>query len=162
MIFALLGDIVIGNAVWTGPNRAQETRKATLVEHKVARGKPVVQDHGDELDHKSLDFFFDETFCEPLDELSRLQGAFAARDPLAYVTGDGAFEGVRYLIEEFSVDTLKTTPNGRPVRIKVQAKLKEIPAPNPLDVFSAIASASAVGLSTLATLAVNVNVRRLG
>jgi phage protein U len=162
MAFALLGNIVIGNGVWTGPNRAQESRKATLVEHKVSRGKPVVQDHGDELDSKVLEFFFDETFCEPLDELSKLEGAFHAREPLAYVGGDGAFAGVRYIIEEFSVDTLKTTPNGRVVRLKVSAKLKEVPSPSPLDVFTAIAAASATGLSSLASLAVNVRVGRTG
>ena len=159
MAFALLGDIVIGGGVWTGPNRAQESRKASLVEHKVSRGKPVVQDMGDELDSKSLEFFFDETFCEPLDELSKLEGAFASRSPLAYVSGDGAFSGVSYIIEEFSVDTLKTTPNGRPVRLKIAVKMKEIPAPSPLDVFSAIAAASATGLSSLASLSVEVSVQ---
>jgi Phage P2 GpU len=162
MIFALLGDIRIGDAVWTGPNRAQEVRKATLVEHKVSRGKPVVQDMGDELDCKTLEFFFDETFCEPLDELSKLEAAFAGRSPLAYVGGDGAFTGVRWLMEDFSVDTLKTTPNGRAVRLKIQTKLKEVPSPSGLDVFSAIAAASAIGLSPLAALLVGVNIRLRG
>jgi len=158
MTFALLGDIRIGDAAWTGPTRLQEARKATLVEHKVARGKPVLQDMGDELDGKTMEFFFDETFCEPMDEADKLAAAFAAREPLAYVGGDGAFAGVRFLVEDYGVDTLKTTPRGRPVRMRVQAKLKECPAANPLDVFSAIAAGAAVGLSPLASLSVEVSV----
>ncbi len=149
MIFALLGDIRIGDAVWTGPTAAKEARKATLVEHKVARGKPPVQDMGDELDTKSLEFFFDETFCDPETELSRLQQAFSARMPLTYVSGDGAFNGVRWLMEELDVTTEKTTPYGRPVRLKVTAKMKEIPALSPLTFFAQIARAAASAISAI-------------
>ncbi|MBK9083229.1 MAG: phage tail protein [Rhizobiales bacterium] len=146
MIFALLGDILIGDAVWTGPNAAKESRKATLVEHKVARGKPPVQDMGDELDGKTLEFFFDETFCDPVAELSKLQAAFADRAPLAYVAGDGSFEGVRWMVESLDVETLKSTPLGRPVRMKVSTRLKETPADSPLTFFAALARAGASAL----------------
>ena len=149
MIFALLGDIRIGDAVWTGPTGAKETRKATLVEHKVARGKPPVQDMGDDLDTKTLEFFFDETFCDPETELATLQGAFASRVPLSYVAGDGSFQGVRYLAEELDVATLKTTQYGRPVRMKISCKLKEIPAASPLTFFAQIASAAASALTSI-------------
>jgi phage protein U len=158
MIYALFGDIRIGDAVWTGPVSASETRKAALVLHKVSRGKMPVQDHGDDNDHKELGFFFDETFCEPQAELGKLQAAFAGREALPLVSGDGAFDGVRWLIEDMSVETLKTTPAGRPVRIKVKLKLVEAPNPSPRDVFAAIALASAVGLSPLASLSVEVQV----
>lgn len=146
MIYALLGDIVIGDAVWTGPTAARETRKAALAELKVARGKPPLQDMGDENDAKTMEFFFDETFCDPGVEQARLEAAFADRAPLPLVTGDGAFEGVRWLIEEFDVATLKTTPAGRPVRLKISVKLKECPADSPLTFFTQLARASAAAL----------------
>lgn len=149
MIFALFGEIVLGDAVWTGPTGAKETRKAALVEHKVARGKPPIQDMGDDNDVKTLDFFFDETFCDAEVELSKLQAAFEARSPLPLVAGDGSFDGVRWLIEDYSVDTLKTTPFGRPVRMKVSAKLRECPAESPLTFFAQIARAGAAALGAL-------------
>jgi phage protein U len=149
MIFALLGDIRIGDAVWTGPDSADEERKAALVEHKVARGKPPVQDMGDDNDTKTLTFFFDETFCEPEAELSLLTTAFEIRQPLAYVGGDGSFRGVRWLVEQLKVKTLKTTLAGRPVRMKVTLKMLECPAPSPLTFFSQIARAAATGLAAI-------------
>lgn len=158
MIFAMLGDVRIGDAAWTGPNASKEGKKATLVEHKVARGKPPVQDMGDENDTKSLDFFFDETFCDAEAELSKLMAAFADRVPLTYVAGDGSFNGVRWLIEDLDVQTLKTTPYGRPVRMKVTAKLQEIPADSPLTFFAQIARAAASAISAIASG--NVGARR--
>ena len=149
MLFALLGEIVIGDAVWTGPTAARETRKAALAELKVARGKPPIQDMGDDNDVKTLDFFFDETFCDPDVELSRLSAAFDMRAPLPLVAGDGSFNGVRWLIEEYSVDTLKTTPFGRPVRMKVSAKLRECPAASPLTFFAQLARVGAAALGAV-------------
>lgn len=156
MIHAYLGDIRIGDAVWTGPTAATESRKATLVEHKVARGKPPIQDMGDENDTKTLKFLFDETFCDPGAELGKLQGVFAARSPLAYVAGDGSFNGVRWLIEDLGVTTLKTTPYGRPVRIEVEAKLKECPGLSPLSFFMAAARMAASAIASSANINVSV------
>ncbi|QCI65626.1 phage tail protein [Phreatobacter stygius] len=160
MIFALLGDIRIGNAVWTGPTSAKETSKATLPEHKVARGKPVVQDMGDELDTKALEFFFDETFCEPQAELARLEMAFAARMPLPFVGGDGAFDGIRWIIEEMDVQTLKTTPFGRPVRFRISLKMKEVPMPSLLSFLGQVARGAATALTSTVASALNPLVRR--
>lgn len=158
MISAMLGDIVIGDSVWTGPTALKDGAKASLVEHKVARGKPPVQDMGDELDTRSLAFFFDETICDPESELAKLRGAFEARQPLTYVAGDGSFNGLRYLVEDIDVETLKTTPYGRPVRFRVSCKLKEVPAASPLTFFAQIARQAASALAGLA--AGNVGARR--
>lgn len=147
MAFSLLGNLRIGDATWTGPTVMSDTRKASLPEHEVARGKPVVQDTGDDLDRRSLEFFFDETFCDPASEKAKLEAAFAGRTPLAYVGGDGAFSGVRWLIEEFDCDTLTTTPGGRAVRIKIKAKMKEAPIPSMLGLLTRIAQSAAAGLA---------------
>lgn len=151
MAYALLGDIRIGDAVWTGPTSAGEGKKAARPEHKVSRGKPVRQDIGDELDSKRLEFFFDETFCDPQAELDRLMAAYDARRGLDYVAGDGSFNGVRWVIDAMDVKTLKTTPRGRPVRMKVTLDMMEDPDPSPLKTLSdmAIASASALASGTI-------------
>lgn len=151
MIIALLGDIRIGDGVWTGPTAANETAKATLVEQKVARGKPPIQDMGDENMVKTLAFFFDETFCSPGAELSKLKRAFRARTPLAYVGGDGAYAGIRWLLEAVTVETLRSTPHGRPTRLKVEVSLRECPGLSPLTFFAAIARDAAAALSTIAS-----------
>lgn len=143
MIYALLGDIIIGDAVWTGPTSAKETQKATLVELNVAYGKKPIQDMGDENDAKSLEFFFDETFCDCQTELAKLQTAFATRLPLALVAGDGAFNGVRWLVESLDVTTLKTTPYGRPVRMKVSVSLIEAPLGNMFNFLASLARGAA-------------------
>ena len=155
MIYALLGDIVIGDAVWTGPSAAKETRKATLVEHNVAYGKPPVQDMGDELDNKSLEFFFDETFCDAQTELAKLEAAFAVRLPLAFVAGDGAFNGVRWVIESLDVTTLKTTPYGRPVRVKVSLTMKEIALGNLFNFLVQLARGAATAIRRSDNTSVN-------
>lgn len=147
MVFSLLGKIRIGDATWTGPTASSEGRKASLPEHAVARGKPVVQDTGDELDTKTLEFLFDETFCDPKAEFAKLEDAFAGRTPLPLVGGDGAFDGTRWLIEAVNPQTLKTAPNGRVVRIKVSVSLKEAPVADMLGLARQIARAGAPALT---------------
>jgi hypothetical protein len=146
MIFALLGDIKIGDAVLTGPSGVSETQYATLVEHQVARGKPPIQDMGDELLTKRLEFFFDETFCNPQVELLKLQAAFKTRTALAYVAGNGAFHGVRWIIESLDVTTLKTTPFGRPTRLKISVSMKEVAGFGLMGILIAAARATAISL----------------
>lgn len=155
MIFALIGDIRIGDATLTSPDGADEARKATLVRHAVATGKPVVQDMGDELDTRTLSFFFDETFCSPLAELARLEGLMRARSPVAYVGGDGAFRGKRWICANLKVETQKATPAGRATRLKVAVDLIEAPIPSPLDFLAALAVGAAIGIAGQAGLPVS-------
>ncbi len=155
MTFALLGDIILGEAStgvagsWTGPVAAGNGRKAALAEHKVSRGKPVLQDHGDDLDARTLEFFFDETFCSPAIELAKLDAAYAARRALPYVGGDGAFDGRRWVIESLDTKVLRTTPGGRIVRMQVSLQMREA-AGSPLAFMGRIARAAASALSTVA------------
>jgi hypothetical protein len=163
MSFAYLGDIILGEASagvaasWTGPMALGNGRRAALAEHKVSRGKPVLADHGDELDTRSIEFFFDETFCVPALELGKLDAAFADRKALPYVGGDGAFDGRRWVIEGLDSKVLRTTPSGRVVRMQVTLSLKEAPA-SALTFMGRAAMASASALSSLAQG--NVGVRR--
>lgn len=146
-IFGFLGDIPLGDGVLTGPSKQGETFKASLPELKVARGKPAVHDTGDELDQQSLEFFFDETFCDPEAELAKLKAAYAARSPLAFIRGAGGYSGARYVIEEMQADTLRTTPSGRATRYHVNLRMKESPIQNPLAWLGAIARMGALALT---------------
>ena len=152
MASALLGNIRIGDATWTGPTADKLSRKASLPEHEVARGKPVGQDTGDNLDTKTLDFFFDETFCDAEAEMAKLTIAFESRTPLAYVGGDGAYDGSRFIVEELEAETLKTTPSGRKTRFTVSLKLKEVPALDLLGLLTGLARAAASGLAGVVSL----------
>lgn len=157
MIFALLGDIrIAADSSFTGPTAVAETRKAALVEHDVAWGKKPIEDHGDDNDRKSLSFFFDETFCSPVSELSRLEAAMAARSPLAFVGGDGAFTGKRWIIEQMSVKTLRCTPWGTPVRIGIDVEMIECPIPDPIGFLAQLAFSAALAVDFTASLSLDV------
>jgi phage protein U len=161
--FAYLGDIILGEATmgvaasWTGPVGAGNTRHAALAEHKVSRGKPILQDHGDDLDTRTLEFLFDETFCAPAVELGKLDRAYAAREAMPYVGGDGAFDGKRWVIEGLDAKFLRATPTGRIVRMQVTLQLKEASG-STLGFMGRVARAAASALSSIASG--NVGVRR--
>ncbi|WP_457798090.1 phage tail protein [Methylocystis sp. S23] len=129
-MFALLGAIPIGLSPLTGPTEAGGSEKATLARIDVATGKPALQDMGDDLAGKKLSFFFCESFCDPESEMGRLREARRARTPLPYVPGDGAFAGVRFIVESIDDEIRKTTPAGRVVRIEAHLTLIEAPVQN--------------------------------
>ena len=120
-----LGDISFGSDVLTGPTSFGEELTNSLPEHAVVRGKPVVQDTGEELDKRSFAFFFDETFCEPEAELAKLRAAHASRSALALVPASGAYRGKRFVVVSISPDIKKTRENGRVTRVSASMKLKE-------------------------------------
>lgn len=147
MIFGFLGSIPLGADPLTGPTEISEKLEPDFVQHSVARGKPPVQDVGDKLDTKEMKFFFDETWCDPMAELAKLDIARDTREPLAYVSGAGAYSGTRYVINSFQVKTLKATPRGTPVRLEISISLLEIPIPNPLSWLGSVARGIAVALT---------------
>lgn len=126
-MFALLGDIRIGVSPLTGPTADEEARQADYSEHAVARGKPVLQDHGDALDTRTLDFFFDESFCDVGEELGRLEQAIATRVPMALVLGDGS-RPTDYVVRRLRLARRNTTPGGSLTRLEATVALVEAPA----------------------------------
>lgn len=120
-----LGDINFGSDVLTAPTAFGEELSNSLPEHKVVRGKPVLQDTGEELDQRSFSFFFDETFCDPEAELAKLRAAHASREALALVPASGAYRGARYVAVSISPKIEKTREDGRVTRVSASMKLKE-------------------------------------
>lgn len=148
----LLGTIPLGIQPLTGPTAHNYDRTATFAQHATTRGKPALQEIGEELDTQSFDFFFSEEFCEPAAELVKLEAAYALRSPLPLVLGNGGFSGKRYVVEHLAVTVVKTDRSGSPVRIEATIDLLEDPIAGGLfGLITSIAKARAPAISGKAT-----------
>lgn len=124
-MFGLLGNSVIGLDPLTGPTAHGEDKTARLARHQVVRGKPVVQDLGDDATTQTLSFFFDETFCEPEDELRKLQRSYAARTTIRLFADSIGLQSGTFVIERMSIRRQKTNKRGKVVRVEIEAELLE-------------------------------------
>lgn len=153
MLSVLWGSITLGVDHLTGPIAAQTKYKNTDVEHATARGKPQVQEIGQERDEQSFSFFFDETFCDVELQHARLLAAYRSRSSAPLVIPGAAFRGALWRIETLDVTTKATTASGRLVRIEASVTMKEVPRSLSGVVSIGLAFAGRVGLG----LSVRVN-----
>ncbi len=151
--YAYLGDIILGIDVMTGPTGSEEELGNTINEHRVVRGKPVLQDAGEENDKRSFRFFFDETFCDVAAQYARLRAARASREALPLVHGNGAYLGKRYVVQSVRITHQKATASGTPVRIEGEIELIEAPA-------GSFSLGGIIGVATAAIALINPLVRR--
>lgn len=126
-MIALFGEIRLGHNHLTGPVATSIERQATFAQHAVTRGKPALQDIGEELDTQTFDFFFSEEFCNVPAELAKLELAFALKTPLPLVLGNGVYLGKRYVVDSLSINVTKTDRGGSPVRVDATITLLEDP-----------------------------------
>lgn len=126
-MIVLFGSIPLGVSPVTGPVVHHVGRRATWAEHPVTRGKPALQQIGDELDRQEFDFFFSEEFCNVPAELAKLEAAYALKTPLPLVFGNGVYSGLHYVVDGLDYKVRKTTRNGSPVRIEATIALLENP-----------------------------------
>lgn len=148
----LLGSIPFGIVPLTGPVAHGIERLANFAQHATTRGKPALQEIGEELDTQSFTFFFSEEFCTPATELAKLEAAFALKSPLPLSLGNGGFSGKRYVIDSLSIGIIKTNRTGSPVRIEASMSLLEDPIAGGLfSLLTSIAKARAPALSGSAT-----------
>jgi len=124
-MLGLFGDSIIGTDHLTGPTADSEVKAARLARHAVLRGKPVLQDLGNDAGTKQLRFFFDETFCDAEAELSKIEAAFQARVPMKLFFDLKGFEVGVFVIERMRIKRQKTTPKGRLVRVEIEVELVE-------------------------------------
>lgn len=149
----LLGSIPLGIAPLTGPVGHSFDFANTFAEHQPTRGKPVLQEIGEELDRRTFDFFFSEEFCSPATELAKLEAAFALKTPMPLVLGDGSFNGRRYVVESLSGRIVHTDRSGSPVRVEATIGLLEDPIAGGLfSLITSIAKARAPALSSSASV----------
>ncbi len=151
--YAWLGDIILGTDVMTGPVSSGEDLGNTINEHQVVRGKPVLQDAGQENDRRTFRFFFDETFCDVAAQYEKLRAARASREALPLVHGNGAYLGKRYVVQSVRITHKKATPSGAPVRIEGELELIEAPG-------GSFTLGGIIGVATAAIALINPLVRR--
>ena len=127
-VFAWLGEIPLGsdNAL-TGPVSDSQSWGNSIHEHKVVRGKPVPQHAGEELDTRSLSFHFDESFCSPQAEYSRLRAARSSGSVMPFIAGNGSYDGKHYQIKSIGSEIKKVSRGGRIVRLEATIELIEVP-----------------------------------
>ena len=158
MISLFLGSIPLGTNALTGPPALSLSQRNTFAQHDVTRGKPVLQDVGSELDTQSLSFFFSEEFCDPSEELSKLQNAFDLKSPLPLMFSHGGYSGKRYVVQSLDIAVQKTNRAGQVVRGEASMSLLEVEVPSLLGLITSLARSIAPALSGSAGS--NPNVRR--
>lgn len=124
-MLGLFGGSVIGVDHLTGPVSDEEEKAARFVRHEPVRGKPILQDLGDDAGTRTLSFFFDETFCSPETELAKIDAAFQSRSPMKLFFDLRGFQVSAWIIERYRMDRQKTAPSGRLVRVEIEADLIE-------------------------------------
>ncbi len=124
-MLGLFGTSVIGTDHLTGPKSDSEEKAARFARHELVRGKPALQDLGNEAGTKQLKFFFDETFCHPEKELRKIDLAFKARLPMKLFFDLIGFEVGMFLIERLRIERKQTSPSGRLVRVELEVELVE-------------------------------------
>ncbi|MCJ7996061.1 phage tail protein [Rhizobium cremeum] len=144
----LLGSIPLGIAPLTGPTAHDFSYANTFAQHATTRGKPALQEIGEELDARNITFFFSEEFCTPATELAKLKAAFLLKTPLPLVLGTGEYDGKRYVVETMSGAILKTNKSGAVVRVEATIGLLEDPVVGGVaSLISSLAKTRAAGLS---------------
>lgn len=124
-MLGLLGTSIIGTDHLTGPTSDREEKSARFARHELVRGKPNLQDLGNDAATRKLRFFFDETFCNPEVELRKIELAFQGRVPLRLFFDLNGFDIGMFLIERLRIKHQKTTPHGRLVRVDLDVELVE-------------------------------------
>ena len=124
-MLGLFGTSIIGTNHLTGPRSDSEDKTARFVRHDLVRGKPVLQDLGNDAGTRQFDFFFDETFCNPQAELRKIDLAFQGRVPMRLFFDLTGFEIGVFLIERLRITRQQTTPSGRLTRVELEAELVE-------------------------------------
>lgn len=145
-MYAFFGAITFGVSHLTGPARQTDRRRASRARHDVIRGKPVLQEIGDELDERRLEFFFDEVFCDVGAEWGKLLAAYQAKEAQPFISG-ASYNGRRYVVDELSDDVQRTTRRGSVTRISSGLTLIESPTPDLLTqmILGIRAAAPAIG-----------------
>ncbi|MBD2261376.1 phage tail protein [Pseudanabaena sp. FACHB-2040] len=133
--FGLLGDIEI--EVSLAPRKFSYNEGSSFAEHPRIEGTPTLQYTGEELRNLDLAFRFHFGWCNPDEQLKKLQKARRDRKPMLLLIGTGRFK-TYYVIEEIKVALTDCLPDGVTLSIEVDVKLVETTdRPKPLSLQSA-------------------------
>ncbi|MEO1399666.1 MAG: phage tail protein [Cyanobacteria bacterium J06635_1] len=127
--WALLGNIEF--QLSEAPRAFSSTKRVRFVEIPRIEQKPATQWTGDELRDLRLSFRFGAAWCDPDQQLRRLQQAQSDHTPMGLTLGGGTLRGY-YLIEQVGVKLIQSDAEGNALVIEVDVALNETtdkPAP---------------------------------
>ncbi|MEM9006540.1 MAG: phage tail protein [Cyanobacteria bacterium P01_F01_bin.86] len=120
--WALLGTIQFQLA--DAPIRLEATERTRFVRIPRIEQKPSLQWTGDELRTLRMEFQFNAAWCNPDEQLRRLQQARQAHEPMNLILGNGEFRGY-YLIEQIQAEVRQTDGSGQLLWLSVPITLTE-------------------------------------
>ncbi|QOD82868.1 phage tail protein [Chromobacterium haemolyticum] len=113
-----------------------------FAEHGRIGGKPVLQFVGDKLDEIRIDLVLHAAYCQPDEELQKLQAARQQHQALAFVLGNGDYKG-RFVISELQSTGRQTDRSGSLLAVEAQLSLREYGGDAPPKPKPALAKAAA-------------------
>ncbi|MEM9804039.1 MAG: phage tail protein [Cyanobacteria bacterium P01_D01_bin.56] len=122
MVWALLGNIQF--ELSEAPLGLGVTESAQYSSIPRIEQKPSLQWVGDKLRILQLEFTFNASWCNPAEQLRRLQTARQDRKPMDLIVGGGEFRGY-YLIEQLQSQVQQTDGQGNLLWLTVSVTLTE-------------------------------------
>lgn len=128
-MYALLGGIQFDLVTfWDGYSFVDASKYAR---HEVIEGKPRLQRIGEELSELTIELAFHDFYCEPSEELDKLQDARKAGRVLPLIFGDGVVAG-DFVIERLQVNRQSDSALGQPESLSATMTLIEYVEDDPL------------------------------
>jgi phage protein U len=119
-MYAVLGEIEF--IPLTGFDSLEERLGADYAEHPLIGRKPKLQFVGDKLDELRGTLQLHRSFCDPGQELARLEKAMDDHEPMALVMGNGDHKG-HHVITELVITGKHHTPDGTEIAVTVELNL---------------------------------------
>ncbi|MBI3584194.1 MAG: phage tail protein [Nitrospinae bacterium] len=125
MNIGVLGDIAfeISEDHINNINELKRSRTWKYAEHEILKGKSRLQSMGRQLDTVSFSGRFGDYFCNPLEEIHKLEKEAEKGESLVFVFGDEIFG--EFVIESVSETWRETDGLGNPKVIEFEVSLKE-------------------------------------
>lgn len=117
----------LGNITFDGrktPSVFSGTFETNIAEHPLIENRPTIQRVGEKLRTYNLTMLFDQSFCNPSQEIASLDSSRTLGEIMPLVMGDGRYLG-DYVIKKVSVNETWNAPNGAVLQAEVQVELLE-------------------------------------
>ena len=121
-MYAVLGNIEFDLITYF--DGLEQRSGSDFAEHGRIGGKPVLQFVGDKLDEIRIDLVLHAAYCQPDEELKKLQAARQQHQALALVLGNGDYKG-RFVITELQSTGRQTDRSGDLLAVEAQLSLRE-------------------------------------
>jgi phage protein U len=149
-MFSQLGTIIF-NALLS-PTAMAVNSETNLAEHPLIENRPTLQRVGEKLKVINMGMFFDQSFCNPTEQLNALEASRFTSEVMPLIMGDGSYIG-EFVIKKITATTVASAPNGAVQQMDVQVELTEFYDPDreQTQQVSAISSGFAMSLNEPAT-----------